>query len=301
MLKEYVLSDGVTQSMLAAFLSCRQRMRYILDHWESEAFGNSAERGNAFHLLLEKWYSGLWKEHLPCMNENLKQWQEELRKRGPVDPNSMEDTLAFCEALFPEYVKRWQKSDALYKWVALEQVFDQKFKGFRLRGKMDGLLKLNGKLWLFETKTKATIEEDSMLDALAFDFQNLFYLTVLAEAGTPAIGVIYNIIRKPGLRQKKDEDRQQFAQRMIEDVAERPDHYFKRYEIRYTKEAVANFRKELELKLDDFKYWLMGEEAHYRNESVCIGRFKCPFLRACATGSMVGYKQTRELFSELKA
>jgi hypothetical protein len=301
--RPYVITDGMTQSMLGSFLTCRQRARYELDGWEPVFMAKSANRGNLIHKALELWYR---EKPLILAEEFAKivgnKWKATLIKKGPIDAEAVEETLTHFEALFPEYVRYHAKSDAKIKWTSLEQVFDAKWNGYRLRGKMDGLfqfIKTDGD-WLFETKSKAYIEEDAIMDTLAFDFQNLFYLTVSKELGRPLKGVLYNIIRSPNLRRGKKESPEQFSARLKQDIKERPEHYFKRYEVAYSKPTITRFTSELQFKLQAYDGWSRGELPTYRSEVACIGKMKCPFLSACASGSMQGYSQTRQLFSELK-
>lgn len=297
--KPYVIEDGVTQSMLATFLTCREKTRLSLEGWENDQFSVSANRGDMFHMLLEEFYTlkstptdlGKFVDHVAD------KWVAKLKKKGPVDSYAVEDTKACASALFPFYVKSWLKADSKFKWESLEEVFDVKWKGFRLRGKYDGTYTI-GKRWLFETKTKATIDHD-ILDALEIDFQNLFYLTTLKITGRPAIGVNYNVIRKPGHKQKKGESLQDFTDRLTSEVKKDPGHFFKRYEVIYTLEQIARFEKELYFLLVDFAKYVKGELPNYRNQTACIGRMKCPYLKHCSSNSFVGYSQTRVMFREL--
>jgi hypothetical protein len=302
---QYVLSDGITQSMLASFLACRQRSKYQLDRWES-VFGSAASalRGDLYHGILEEWYkyktpaSNLLNGAAAFLPEVIDSWRKRQSKHAP-NVSAMDDAENFARAVFPEYVERWKKSDAKYKWEALEEVFDVKWEQWRLRGKRDGTLMLNGSRWLFETKTKAQIDEAGIMDSLAFDLQNLFYLTVLRTQNRPAIGVIYNIVRYPQLRIKKTETPEQFQERVAEDVRQRRNFYFMRFEVTYSEMVQEQFRNDLKVMLNEFEQWYTGKLPTYKNVTACITKIKCPFLTACASGSMAGYKQTRTHFKEL--
>lgn len=300
----YKLEDGITQSMLATFLECRQRSRFSLDSWESIMGGGwSALRGDLYHFLLETWYAPgaetfqtrpeVW------MFQAIDTWKKKKLAKL-VEVKAIEEAENFAIAVFPEYVKRWSRSDAKFQWESLEEVFDIKYLGYRLRGKFDGVLTMNGKRWLFETKTKAQIDEDGIIEGLSFNFQNLFYLTALAAMKRPAIGVIYNIVRYPQLRPRKTESTEQFQARVGMDIIERKNWYFYRYEVNYTPKVLDGFNKELQFKLADFAAWSRGELPTYKNETACLGKMKCSYLGACSSGSMAGYRQERVLFRELQ-
>lgn len=296
----YKLSDGITQSMLQSFLSCRQRSLLQLDLWEPILGGSSsAARGDLYHSALEAFHNSPSREvDIPAVYAT---WLEVQKKKGPIDALEVDDAYAFLNASMPVYVDFWKASDDKLTWDAgsAEKVFDVKWNGYRLRGKIDGLPRIKKDFWVFETKTKSAIEEESMLEALAFDFQNMFYMTCLKAIGQPAVGVIYNIIRKPQLRQKKTETPDELSIRIAEDIESRPDHYFKRYEIAYSPESITRFESELLSVLQEFQKWLSGEVPTYRNQTACITRIKCTFLAACSSNSMAGYRQSRILFREL--
>lgn len=309
---KYVISDGITQSMLSAFLTCRQKSTFQIEGWENSGTNNSAyQRGDYFHYLLEMWYSGkitkglVYEEGLidVFINKCEHLWIKKQSKTRVLNQDDLIETFSMAYAIFPEYVKYWRASDINKTWEELEQVFDTVWQGYRLRGKRDGLFKYikQGSRWLFETKTKGAIEEELMLDILGFDFQNLFYLTNLKIENKPASGVVYNIIRKPSLKQHKKETKEEFIARIAEDVKTRPKHYFKRYEVAYAPQMVNSFEAQLKMKLDLFKEVIEGRQPIFRNESACTSTWmKCPYIKACSSGNLFGYTQTREMFRELQ-
>lgn len=292
--QKYTISDGITQSMLSTFLTCREKSRLILNRFQAlGADYYSFYRGDLIHSFLEEWYT-LEPADKPnyTVTDVLDFCYEWLVKNNRLEETDELHAIYDTSLLLMEYyVKFWEERDSHFKWIALEKVFDVMWKGYRLRGKIDGIVEINGGIFIVETKSKAQIDEDGILDALAFDFQNLFYLTVLNEClGINARGVIYNIIRWPSLRKKK----------LDEDLPARIPHYYKRFQVSYTSSGVQRFKAELHSKLMDFDLWVAGTNPNYRNESACFkGNMKCEFLKLCSTNSLIGYKQDRTLFREL--
>lgn len=285
---KYRIEDGITQSMICDFLSCRQKLRLKIDRWESiYSKTSSLERGNFIHYFLEHIYASSSDYTVTDMFYN---W---CRLEG-IDEASKDaiSILGICEALLPQYVKHWTKSDTKYKWISLERVFDVTWMGYRLRGKIDGILIVNGTYYIFETKTKAQIEEEGVLDKLQFDFQNFFYLLVCRSIlNLPVRGVIYNIIRWPNSRLK---------QSLVDHINADSAHYFKRFEVVYSNDDITAFERELLLILKDYSGWVAGEVSHYKNASNCFkGNMKCEFLKICSSGQFAGFNQTRTLFREL--
>ena len=290
----YKLEDGVTQSMLLSFLQCRQRTQNLIEGWGPVESTSVFDYGTIIHELLDLHYRG----KLHASNAKGKDlsigWavdaivKEMLKK--PADAQALEESARLATMVFPGYLSFWKKQHAKWKDVQPETVFNLKWGATRLRGKIDLRFRLNGKLWMKETKTKSRIEEDVLDQTLAFDFQSQFYLLALGElTGEKVEGVVYDIVRKPQMK----------ADSVPEDMRKRPDHYFKRFEVIYTKDQNALFRQELDAILQDFKDWAEGNAPHYRNSASCVGRGRCPYIQACSQGSMLGYVRNKKLFSEL--
>lgn len=305
-IKPYKLEHGITQSLLTAFLNCKLRCKLILEGWQTPTPKESLFFGSLFHKLLEEHYT-LESEYIVDLGDFLK---TENKLYSSITSEIKEKSFAMAEALYEPYTDFWGMKDGQKDWIELEPVFEvlatiPRFsdrKKIPLRGRIDGVFRLKGKLWLLETKTKSQIDEYGLQTQLALDFQNLFYIMVAEELfGEGIAGVLYNVIRKPQLRQKKGEPLEKFAQRMKDDVESRPEHYFKRYEVKYTLRNIKEFRQELQPLLTDYCFWVEnGFIPTQKNRTACVGRWNCEFLSACAQGSMAGYIQNRKLFTELE-
>lgn len=298
--KPYTVKDGITQSILSTWLTCRVAAKYMLEGWESPTSREPLEFGNLFHWILEKNYDLIREEGTYWEFDHLaKIW---LRKVGKKlnDPHKL---LAMAEALYDEYYKYWV-DDFERNWIGVESQFDIVFNGYRLRGMRDGIFRAKkDKPWLLETKTPGQIAEGTLSDTLAFDLQNLYYLTASEiETGENIAGVLYNLARRPQLRRKKEESKSSFMERIVEDVIGRPEHYFKRFEVKYTKKRKQKFKDELMFILDDFHAWTCHDPRvpTYKSWN-CVKKWNCEFLPACAQGSLAGYTQTRILHGELAA
>jgi hypothetical protein len=274
----------------------------MLDGWESVMPKDALQFGSMAHYLLECIYKDYdkWNPH-PPVADFLEAYQK--KESGKIaDLGKMEFMIGLAKILIDGHFRYW-KEDKKRKWVAAEAKFDVDFNGFRLRGMRDGLYEQNKGLWILETKTTAAMNEDTLTDALAFDFQNLFYiLATKLETGREVKGVLYNILRKPSIKQGQKETLTDFLSRLEVDVQARQQFYFNRFQVSYPKPVQERFEKELLLKLNDFAGWVAGSKdiQTYRNERACITKWACEYLPACSSGSMAGYTRTREMFSELK-
>jgi len=212
------------------------------------------------------------------------------------------------------YLEQWPDDFTRERWLAVETQFDVStavpidFRGqrshvlIRLRGKRDGIMRRKGKIWVLETKTRAQINHEEIIDQLQLDLQSLFYCyATFRETGKRPTGVIYNVVRRPQLRQGESEEDDEFVERIIEDMHERHDFYFARFEAVYTTGDQKRFEQELQAKLAAFYLWSRGLLPTYRSETACFTRFKCDYIDFCMTGKLRGYVQRRGgLFSELE-
>jgi hypothetical protein len=144
--------------------------------------------------------------------------------------------------MFPLYCQYYQEDDAKLKWLQREHVFKvpHKFlesKGVTkeaiLTGMRDGDYRNPiGGLGLFETKTKSSIDDVAIQSGLRADLQTMLYLYSLRREYREEPGeILYNVIRRPQLRQKGNESLQAYGQRLTEDIKERPAWYFRRFEV----------------------------------------------------------------------
>ena len=317
---KYKITDGITQSLLSAFASCRVQILNTLELWETLGFRLPLTLGSITHGTLEDYANAIIKgadvsssdvTDKIVKNAITTRVKKELPEISSVAATEeLTQAADMMQSVLQVYTQYWKK-DHKRKWFAMEDVFDimwlppSKALGpYRLRGKIDGAFCKGKKdAWLQETKTAGQIREEELTDALSFDFQSLFYLAAM-KVKYPQFswkGVEYNVIRKPQLKAKKGENRKAFLERIWDDVNERPDFYFNRFELVFPEEVQDEFAEQLLGKLSEFEAWLNGDLVTYRNESACRGRWSCNFLKACAAGgpSKPDYKQTRVLFSEL--
>lgn len=293
---QYHLSDGITQGLLSDFLACRERARLYLSGVRPRGTTRYLAFGSLFHKCLELYYG----EGVDVEHESNRYFEEQISNGR--NPQEVEEDVAILPHLFAGYAKHWMKEDEEKEWVELEGVFDTPLdiggETMRLRGRCDGIFRVNGRLWLFETKTMSQMQE-GLNDALALDNQVLMYITAKSILlGEEIIGVCYNVIRRPGQRASTP---QELADKVEKDIRARPNHYYIRYPMTYPPKVREEFLRGLKLKLREFSGWLRGGVAHYRNECACRQKFLCKYLGCCISGgSLVGYDTDGKLFPELE-
>jgi len=310
--------DGITQGLLAKFLSCREETKLFLDAWTPKGIGSPGLLfGNIMHSCLERYYNDIKTRRIKnepdrayvckLVSSVEKLYMRHYNACDNATRQLLGLSFGIAEATLPSYIRKWWKADsAKIKWMGLEEQFKIPYstkegnKTF-LRGKKDGVFSNPG-LWLFETKTKSQINEGNLMDTLWFEHQVNFYLYAMKKIyGKEPKGVLYNIIRRTSLERKKTESLQAFVKRVAADVEKRKDFYFIRYEISLTSSELAIWEKQLEGMIEDFINWREGKLPHYRNTGQCIMKYgKCPMLAICSSGNYNFHQKRKEVFVELE-
>ena len=273
--------DGVTQTLLGAYMMCPQRFKLVTGGL-AKPESRSMMFGSYFHSLLEQHYSG--------RKPDVDGWTFPQL----TAPNDVEYMRCCAAALLPGYVSRWAVEDKRWLGVQPEKVFDVKFHGYRLRGKIDGIVNTGTGVYLLETKTKSVISEDNLTNRLALDWQSLFYMHAWAiEAGGDVPqGVIYNVIRFP---QRTMKNAREFTDTLRKEVASKPEYYFYRWTVEFSTEDIEAFRVELHQKLME----LEQRKVWFKNQCACEAPYPCDYVRLCAEGDRKTGLVKRKLFSEL--
>jgi hypothetical protein len=161
--------------------------------------------------------------------------------------------------------------------------------GFILAFKTDALVLKVDKQYLFETKTTSANTLEQFLDGLRFDDQSHTYIYGFRRLKYPILGMIYNVLRKPKLRQGKYETTDKFIERIRKEIfedANRPmserKYYWREYvyrspvELTEWEEDIKNIAKDME------------SYSAYPNSKQCGFMYgdRCPYLPLCSGGDM---------------
>lgn len=280
--------DGVTQSFLKSFLACREQTRLSYVEGWTPTFGTTAlSFGSCSHWCLLQIYKDRVKPreaierymqlHAPSM-ETEKARKERLQM------------LDVIELVLHEYTRYWRGDwtgkygsnvDWTVKpktWLGLEKPFLVSYrypdgKETHLRGVFDGTFDSRaGTHWLFETKNLSRIDEDEIADGLAFDFQLNFYLLALwLRDREPPKGAVFNVIRRPGQRDKNHE---KLLKKIHDDIRKRPEHYFKRWSYTPTPDELMEFRNRiLDPMMVEVRAWQDGLLPTYLNPNALTNKY----------------------------
>lgn len=232
--------DGLSYSLISRFRNCRERFRIsTVEGLRSVDRQEAMEFGTIFHKALEFTAQGQTSSQVIA---NLLSFY----KRTSVDQH----LIRIAAILVPHYNRYYAEDKKQY--VASEEIFDVPYKShitgkiIRLRGRRDEMYAHNGRLWLQENKTKTIIDENKIMMTLPHDLQTMLYTySITIDYPKHKVGgVLYNVIRKPSLKQGAKENEMQFYGRLNEHIASDPSHYFKRYEVELTPSDISKFYNE---------------------------------------------------------
>lgn len=193
---------GITQSILGAFLVCRERFRikYIEGLSPTPSFEHQLEYGNMWHLCEEAWSRAETKQGRECTGPGclwekpLNQCEQNLCEKYPLQREQIAHWCNVCRVQFPIYVRHYMKDkdQKQRKPLLPEETFKVPYqlpsragKTVWLRGKWDGVdlfgTKRRPELYLWESKTRGDIDEEATDNQLTFDLQTMFYVVSLWE------------------------------------------------------------------------------------------------------------------------
>lgn len=249
--------------------------------------------GSLAHDLLARFYEtggkfGSEEDALAVIDEHI---DKEVETSG-ADETRIQELLrqrAVVLGLFVGYVSRWGRKDLKdYAKISTEREMEADLApgGWTYGGKVDvlALNKDTAGMTLFEHKTVASIAP-GYLARLPLDTQILGYKWLADKliTGIKVRRLVYNVMRKSALRQRKNETREEFLVRVRDDYTENPDSYFYREILSPKAEDVKRFHAELVALTAEIGR-CMDTGFFYQNTLFCDFMGTCPFLPLCVNG-----------------
>ena len=330
-------NGGVTQSLLGKFLACPERFKaLVIDGLKPrKKFNHKIEYGNMFHLC-EEYYN---KNGMVRWQDGLTKYITQLCVQYPFDQEEILKWYRVCQIQFPIYLEYWGARSSSSTSILQEEVFHVPYKLpsgriVYLRGKWDGV-SLDEGLWLDETKSKGTVNQQQIERRLKFDLQTMMYLVALrkyqkegraldalkVEWNNLIKGVRYNVIRRPlsggkgTIKQTQKETIDEYYARLEQYIRDEPETYFFRWESEVSEHDIKNFEEKTLIPcLERLCAWWdtqNGKDPKYTMWASCIN-FTMPFGVShvtdeygsdyddyVMTGSTIGLEKCNELFPEL--
>lgn len=129
--------------------------------------------------------------------------------------------------------------------------------------------------WLIELKTASQINDGYIKKLDFIDQPNRYYYFLEKTLDKPILGIKYRVVKKPLLRQKKDESLIQFRQRLVERLSE-PDNIYE-FVLYRTKEQIRETIKDTQADMRLIK----KTKRFTKNLSGCSSYGICPYIELC--------------------
>lgn len=227
------MKELLTASRMGTLLGCPRKhfWRYELG-LKAVAESHALRFGSAWHAAME----GRW-QGLPLDGAL------EMALEGMAFE---EIDIATLSGMLAGYYRIYE--DEMVKELHAEVEFRHGIKGSRTfdsAGKIDGLGVLHdGRLALVEHKTTSeSVDSGSAYWLrLRLNQQVMQYVVAARELGWDIEIILYDVAKKPGIRQRKTESVAEFGDRLAADTQERPEFYFARREVPVLDQDLEEFK-----------------------------------------------------------
>jgi hypothetical protein len=215
----------ITSSALAVYRRCPREYRYrYLDRRRPRKRPEALVLGSAVHAALEAWLRAVQMNTRirsatgsadvcvdPLVNA-LSAFDEYIAANvDDEDPELDEYAIAKAQVMVEGYHARWHAKFEALEVVAVEVRFecalrnpssDRSSRTFRLAGKVDAVVHIDGRLYLVEHKTTSAdlAPSSDYWTRLRMDGQVSVYTAGVRASGYRVEGCLYDVLRKPGTR-----------------------------------------------------------------------------------------------------
>lgn len=234
--------------------------------------------GKVIHDAFELFYRG--KDRPTCLKYITEVYDVQQSKAGPENEEKI--YLGKCTALgmFANYPNNLMEFSEISPEVAFSVSLDA--HNF-FKGRVDGIVTQNGKLWIREVKTTG-LSMRQFEGRASVSYQSTGYLYgVQKTLGKLIMGVMYDILRKPALRKRVDETKEMFGQRIMDFYANKKNHkyLFRRHYAYRTPDDIARFEQDL-IYLSREMWHRVQTGKFYRNTDSCWSfNNECHFRKIC--------------------
>lgn len=210
------MKSVLTYSALNCYRNCprKYKLRYI-DLLRRPQSPEALMFGDVIHVCLQLWYT------LPADGHRLLVFLDLIDTRFPnrVGDPGQKAAWQLARAIMGGYAARYAEEE--FEPLHVEKKFDCEIRNpdtgrasqtFTIAGKVDGIVRAGGELYLLEHKTASSLSGD-YLDKLWCDTQIALYTFYLRQLGFPIVGVVYNVLLKSRLQQRTGETDAEYAAR----------------------------------------------------------------------------------------
>lgn len=311
--------DGVTQSLINKYLTCKYQCRLeYYEGWTSKKIQPWFIFGNAVHYVLQHYYlANRDSPPIEQVDKWLKEYKDILGKEIGGFENLPLEKFEEVELIFltvrkvlPFYFIHYRNEFNKHFFVKTERVFKVPIDLFNgrntfINGKFDGIYNdEKDNLLIMDHKCLFyRFDELSFGETVKFDIQaNLYLLAAYHMFNKVPKGIVFNVIRKHGLKQKQEEPLKDFANRVMFDIMQRPEHYFMRIPYYVVEQELFHWADtELRQLLFDIEIWYKSGCKSYINPGALKTIYgNCSMYDLIVHQNNTGYYIREKPFKELE-
>lgn len=218
-----MVNDPVlSYSKVSTFMNCR-RMYYFtyVKGYQSKVLNKNYVVGNFVHLGLRNIYSkvsdGIQKT-MKFFHVERKNFRKQMIISAE-DEQKLNEQEIVIEGILEAYAKKYSKFIRETKHIGSEEEIKLSHTtsvGTKVIGRLDNLLERKGNLYIHEIKTASTVTPDYIRN-IKNSFQITLYKAMYNNLYKKKIkGFIFDVIRKPSIRQKQKENKHEFLERLYQ-------------------------------------------------------------------------------------
>lgn len=236
--------------------------------------GRHVKLGKIIHEAFELYYNGRSEAYVEKFIADSFAFE-----RSRIELPDIEDML-ISEAMAVGMWRAFPKDMRSFQEIIPERPFDIDVNGMMVVGRMDGLVKKDGRWWVREMKT-TSLSHRQFKERMDVSEQASLYVWAARKLGYDVCGVVYDGLHKSLLRKTSRETAEEFASRITRDYSERPGIYFQREYVYKTDAAIEQFERDLV----DFQRDVLIKKEHggwYRNTNSCLSfGGECSYKKIC--------------------
>jgi hypothetical protein len=232
-----IIDNIISQSMLKTYNECRRKYYYsYLRRLEPIQVYMPFLVGTIFHECMAIFYTyaevkdSVYTDYIDTRIDEAK---EEFKLYGG-DVMSIEKQRLTLQGMMLAYVNFYSTDLDKYDVLHVEKQIGLPIGDGLFAGTLDLLLEdAKGRRWIMDHKTISSVSE-GYLQSMELDYQTNMYKELSRKVlKIRPYGMILNIVTKPSIRQKQNEQPREFLKRIYTEYTQLPNKYFSRHVYRY--------------------------------------------------------------------
>ena len=278
------------QHEINSFLQCKQKFDLMVNkRLRSRVSSKPFKIGGLFAKGAEMIHNGIQIEIVSAFIDE-QESKSKIYCKSQEEFNEIETDKIIVTSMLYGYFENFDIKGIIPEYQICIPIND-----YKIICRLDGRKKNNNKDWILELKTSSQIEKN-LFDKLPVDFQIKAYYWALQKWSRKfPEGIIYRYIKKPSIRQRKNERLDQFQKRLLLEYLNEKEKYFYEQRIYFDKLIYEDFEKEIVDILNDISNCYKTNK-WYKSGFGCTIYNNCQYLKYCSNPT----QETLETFYEQK-